>query len=84
MMRELPSAAAAAIILATVARGREKRPLKIFILAGQSNMVGMAKVDTIPAIGMDPKTAPLLQDMQDLAGSSPVDGVDGQSFAPVL
>ena len=39
------------------------KPLKVFILAGQSNMQGHAHVNTFPYIGMDPKTAPMLKDM---------------------
>lgn len=40
-----------------------KKPLKVFILSGQSNMVGAAAVTTFPHIGMDPKTAPMLAKM---------------------
>ncbi len=40
-----------------------KKPLKVFILAGQSNMEGHAQVKTFPHIGMDPKTAPMLKKM---------------------
>jgi hypothetical protein len=39
------------------------KPLKVFILAGQSNMQGHAKVSTFEHIGMDPATAPMLADM---------------------
>jgi alpha-galactosidase len=39
------------------------KPLKVFILAGQSNMQGHARVSTIDALADDPKTAPLLKDM---------------------
>ena len=35
-------------------------PLQVFILAGQSNMQGHAKITTIEHIGMDPATKPLL------------------------
>ena len=45
--------------------GGNKKPLKVFILAGQSNMVGTGSITTFPAIGMDPATAPMLKDMQD-------------------
>lgn len=38
-------------------------PLKVFILAGQSNMQGHANVRTMSYIGKDPKTAPMLKDM---------------------
>ncbi|MDT8390729.1 MAG: sialate O-acetylesterase [Lentisphaeria bacterium] len=40
-----------------------KKPLKVFILSGQSNMVGPAAVTTFPHIGMDPTTAPMLEKM---------------------
>jgi alpha-galactosidase len=40
-----------------------KKPLKVFILAGQSNMQGHAKVSTFEHIGMDPATAPMLAEM---------------------
>jgi alpha-galactosidase len=36
------------------------KPLKVFVLAGQSNMQGHAKITTIEHIGMDPATKPLL------------------------
>jgi len=38
-------------------------PLKVFILAGQSNMQGHANVRTFEYIGKDPKTAPMLKEM---------------------
>ncbi len=41
----------------------EKKPLKVFILAGQSNMQGHAKVTTFEHIGMDPATKPMLAEM---------------------
>lgn len=45
------------------------KPLKVFILAGQSNMEGHAKVSTFDYIGLDPKTAPLLKDMRNEDGT---------------
>jgi hypothetical protein len=39
------------------------KPLKVFILAGQSNMQGHAKVSTFEHIGMDPATQPMLDMM---------------------
>src|SRR5262245_21794322 len=36
------------------------KPLKVYILAGQSNMEGHAKIETFDYIGDDPATAPLL------------------------
>ncbi len=54
------------VALAVAARAR---PLKVYILAGQSNMQGHAAVRTFPHIGMDPETAPLLEDMLDADGN---------------
>ncbi len=39
------------------------KPLQIFILAGQSNMQGHAKISTFEHIGMDPATKPMLEEM---------------------
>jgi alpha-galactosidase len=41
----------------------QANPLQVFILAGQSNMQGHAKVSTFEHIGMDPATKPMLADM---------------------
>jgi hypothetical protein len=43
---------------------RTKAPLKVFILAGQSNMQGHAGVNTFDSLAADPKTAPLLKEMR--------------------
>ena len=40
------------------------KPLKVFILAGQSNMEGQAKIETFDYIGDDPATAFLLKEMR--------------------
>lgn len=40
------------------------KPLKVFILAGQSNMQGHARIETFDYIGDDPATAPLLKRMR--------------------
>jgi len=40
------------------------KPLKVYILVGQSNMQGQAKVETFDYIGDDPATAPLLKEMR--------------------
>ena len=40
------------------------KPLKIFILAGQSNMEGHPKIETFDYLGDDPATAPLLKKMR--------------------
>ncbi|WP_442511535.1 sialate O-acetylesterase [Novipirellula sp. SH528] len=42
-----------------------KPPIKVFILVGQSNMEGHAKVETFDYIGDDPATLPLLKKMRD-------------------
>jgi len=41
------------------------KPLKVYILAGQSNMQGQGNIRTFPHIGMDPETAPMLKKMVD-------------------
>ncbi len=50
-----------ALMLAVVPA--EAKPLKVFILAGQSNMEGPANIKTFDYIGDDPATAPMLQEM---------------------
>jgi len=44
-------------------------PLKVFILAGQSNMEGHASVKTFDYIGKDPLTAPILKEMRNPDGT---------------
>ena len=48
------------------------KPLKVFILAGQSNMEGHARVETFDYIGDDPATAPLLKMMRGADGKATV------------
>jgi hypothetical protein len=57
-----------AIALLLVAPASAK-PLKVFILAGQSNMEGHAKIETFDYIGDDPATAPLLKKMRNADGT---------------
>jgi len=57
------------LALLAAALPAQAKPLKVFILAGQSNMEGHAKVETFDYIGDDPTTAPLLKQMR---------GADGQ------
>jgi hypothetical protein len=45
------------------------KPLKVFILAGQSNMEGHAKLGTFDYAGDDPATAPLLRQMRGADGN---------------
>jgi hypothetical protein len=44
-------------------------PLKVYILAGQSNMQGSAHQRTFAAMGDDPETAPLLDEILDADGT---------------
>ena len=55
------------IFLAAI--GVEAKPLKVFILAGQSNMEGHAEVRTFDYIGKDPLTAPILKEMRNPDGT---------------
>ena len=69
-MKKLVSSA----ILLTVLTGlcafeAEAKPLKVYILAGQSNMQGHAKTTTFDYMGLDPKTAPILKEMRNADGS---------------
>ncbi|MFM8470976.1 MAG: sialate O-acetylesterase [Limisphaerales bacterium] len=57
-----------AALLPLIAAAPAKK-LKVFILAGQSNMEGHARIETFDYIGDDPATAPLLKMMR---------GADGQ------
>jgi alpha-galactosidase len=50
-------------------RASHAAPLKVYLLAGQSNMEGHAKIETFDHLGDDPATAPLLKQMR---------GPDGQ------
>lgn len=42
----------------------DRKPLKVFLLVGQSNMQGHAHVRTFEHMGMDPETAPLFREIQ--------------------
>ncbi len=66
MKRILLLSLAAAMAVTTAA---EAKPLKVFILCGQSNMEGHAQTLTFPAIARDPKTADLYQEMVDADGN---------------
>ena len=66
MKRILPLVLALSVSASAIAA--PAKPLKIFILAGQSNMEGHAGVETFDYIGDDPATAPLLQQMRGADG----------------
>jgi alpha-galactosidase len=55
-------------LAAATATPAADKPLKVFVLAGQSNMQGHARVSTFDSLADDPKTAPLLQEMRDTEG----------------
>ncbi len=64
-----------AALLATLlfaAAGVEAKPLKVFNLAGQSNMGGPAHIGTFDHLGEDPKTAPMLKMMKGADGKPTV------------
>ncbi len=50
------------------------KPLQVFILAGQSNMQGHAKISTFEHIGMDPAAKPMLAEMLGADGKPKVCG----------
>lgn len=56
-------------LLLALSASLHAKPLEIYILAGQSNMQGHAKVSTFEHLGMDPATKPMLEKMQDPDGS---------------
>lgn len=61
-----------ALFLCSHATAAQKKPLKVFILAGQSNMEGPANISTFDYIGDDPATAPLLRTMRGADGKPAV------------
>jgi alpha-galactosidase len=71
----LVAAAAGSTFAANSATGADRpakaggKPLRVFILAGQSNMQGHAHVRTIDAMELNPTTAPILKEMRNADGS---------------
>ena len=66
-MRRMPSLCCsllAVLLVAAIPAVAESMPLRVFILVGQSNMEGHAKIETFDYIGDDPATAPLLKQMR--------------------
>ncbi len=59
-------------LFAAIPAVSEAKPLRVFILAGQSNMEGHAKVETFDYIGEDPATARLLKQMRGADGKPTV------------
>lgn len=71
-MKLIHTVIALSALLCAHAVAADKKPLKVFILAGQSNMEGHAKVETFDYIGDDPATAPLLETMRGADGKPTV------------
>jgi alpha-galactosidase len=71
-VRLLLSIFAGAALLCGDSPAADKKPLKVFVLAGQSNMQGHARVTTFAHLGMDPATQPMLAEMQNPDGSPKV------------
>lgn len=67
-MSNTPTALLIAAILCSLTQTALGKPLRIFILAGQSNMEGHAEIRTFDYIGKDPATAPLLKEMRNPDG----------------
>ena len=57
---------------ASFAFSSHAKPLKIYLLVGQSNMQGHAAERTLAHLGMDPKTVPSLKAIQNADGSAKV------------
>ena len=65
-LKQIATSLLSALFVAAIA---EAKPLKVFILAGQSNMEGHARVETFYYIGKDPLTAPILREMRNPDGT---------------
>jgi alpha-galactosidase len=59
-------------LLLQIGASAQSKKLKVFILAGQSNMEGHARIETFDYIGDDPATAPLLKMMRGADGKPAV------------
>ena len=55
-------------LMPVIASQAAAKPLKVFILAGQSNMQGHVNVATFDSMADDPKTAPILKEMRNADG----------------
>lgn len=51
-------------LVSAIASQATAKPLKVFILAGQSNMQGHANVSTLDSMADDPTTLPILKEMR--------------------
>jgi hypothetical protein len=71
-MKFLPTLLALAALFCGHLPAAVKKPLQVYILAGQSNMQGHAKISTFEHIGMDPATKPMLAEMMAADGKPKV------------
>ena len=71
LLRYLSLSLLSTLLLPLTATAAGKK-LKVFILAGQSNMEGHARVETFDYVGDDPATAPLLKMMRGADGKPTV------------
>jgi len=85
-----PTIILTAALLCVLSPISSAKPLKVFILAGQSNMEGPANISTFDYIGDDPATEPLLKMMRGSDGKPTVcddayisylTGVDANNFS---
>ena len=60
------------VALLSVSFSLSANPLKVYLLVGQSNMQGHAAERTLAHLGMDPKTKPLLEAIQNADGTAKV------------
>ncbi|MBT8038512.1 MAG: sialate O-acetylesterase [Verrucomicrobiae bacterium] len=56
------------LVMASLSTHLHAKPLKVYILCGQSNMEGHAQTKTFPAVAKDPKTKGLYDQMVDADG----------------
>ena len=59
----------AGVIFVPITGHAAAKPLKVFVLCGQSNMQGHAQLRTMDVIGLDPETAPMLEAMRSADGT---------------
>ncbi len=58
-----------AVVVGLTSAVATAKPLKVFILAGQSNMQGHVNISTFDSMADDPKTAPILKEMRNDDGT---------------
>jgi hypothetical protein len=64
-----PTTLLTAALLCVLSPISSAKPLKVFILAGQSNMQGHVNISTFDSMADDPKTAPILREMRTADGA---------------